>query len=280
MWTKQSDFTNTGPLLSKVLLIQMRYKQLNEPLKSYKTKNKKLRNLLSKNLTNQIKYSVPVVKLRNNYLTEKEHFGLEDSFVDKNKHIKKNLVTNLEVVAEKVMYSLDKEIWEYFHEFLRAHTDILTKNVYSTKDDTYNNLKRVINGKTLAVVPGDKDSCVIIMKRADYIAKMQAMIDNSITCDVYTPTRDNTQKDLKSFYDFLYYNFKDHPKYEQMLPTSNQPGQWYGTAKTHKFAPQNSITSEKLKFQPIIAQTGTHTYNAAQVIAEYLKLLADENCNM
>ena len=54
---------------------------------------------------------------------------------------------------------------------------------------------------------------------------MQAMIDNSITCDVYTPTRDNTQKDLKSFYDFLYYNFKDHPKYEQMLPTSNQPGQ-------------------------------------------------------
>ena len=48
----------------------------------------------------------------------------------------------------------------------------------------------------------------------------------------------------------------------------------------HKFAPQNSITSEKLKFQPIIAQTGTHTYNAAQVIAEYLKLLADENSNM
>ena len=37
------------------------------------------------------------------------------------------------------------------------------------------------------------------------------------------------------------------------------------------------ITTEKLKFRPIIAQTGTYTYNAAQVIAEYLKPHVDEN---
>ena len=71
----------------------MRYKQLNECLQSFKTKNKKLRNILSKNSKDRIKYSVPVVNLSNNYLTEKEcaqlKFGLERSFVDKNKHIKK-----------------------------------------------------------------------------------------------------------------------------------------------------------------------------------------------
>ena len=50
-----------------------------------------------------------------------------------------NSAANLEVVAEKVTDSLDKEAQEDFHEFL-------------------------------AVVPGDEDSCVIIMKRADYIA--------------------------------------------------------------------------------------------------------------
>ena len=89
---------------------------------------------------------------------------------------------------------------------MRVHTDILTKSVYSTKDNTYQNLKRIINDKTLAVVPGDKDSCVIIMRIA---------------------------------------NFKDHPKYQKMLPTSNQPARLYGTAKAHKFASPHIITTEK-----------------------------------
>ena len=119
--------------------------------------------------------------------------------MDKNKHIKRNLAANLEVVAEKVTDSLDKEIREDFHEFLRVHTEFLTKNIYSTKDDTYHNLKRIVNDKTLAVVPGDKDSCGIIMERADYMVKMQKMIDDGIACGFYTPTTDNTPKDLKTF---------------------------------------------------------------------------------
>ena len=99
---------------------QMRYKQLNEPLKSFKTKNKMFQNLLSKNLANQIKYSVPVVRLSNNYLTGKERvqlsFGFEHSFVEKSKHIKKNLAGNLVVVTEKVTHSLDKGVREDFHK--------------------------------------------------------------------------------------------------------------------------------------------------------------------
>ena len=54
----------------------MRYKQLNELLQSFKTKNKKLWNLFSKNSTNRIKYSVPAVNLSNHYLTEKERVQL------------------------------------------------------------------------------------------------------------------------------------------------------------------------------------------------------------
>ena len=54
----------------------------------------------------------------------------------KKKPIKKNLAANLEVVIEKVTHSLYKEVRKDFHEFLRADTDVLSKNVYSTKDDT------------------------------------------------------------------------------------------------------------------------------------------------
>ena len=39
------------------------------------------------------------------------------AFLDKNRRIKKNLVATLEAVAEKVTYSLGKEVREDFYEF-------------------------------------------------------------------------------------------------------------------------------------------------------------------
>ena len=42
-----------------------------------------------------------------------------------------------------------------------------------------------------------------------------------------------------------------------MLPTSNRPGQLYGTAKTQTFDSIAGITVDNLKFCPIIAQFGT-----------------------
>ena len=62
-----------------------------------------------------------------------------------------------------------------------------------------------------------------------------------------------------------------------MLPTSNQPGQLYGTAKTHKFDNTADIAVDNLKFCPIIAQSGTYTYNAVQAIANYLWPLCNNN---
>ena len=58
-----------------------------------------------------------------------------------------------------------------------------------------------------------------------------------------------------------------------MRPVPNQPGRIYATAKTHKFNSLDEINIENLKFRPIISQIGTYTYNAAKVIAEYLKPL-------
>ena len=58
-----------------------------------------------------------------------------------------------------------------------------------------------------------------------------------------------------------------------MYPHSNQPAKLYGTAKTHKLNNIQEINKENLKFRPIIDQTGTRSYNAAQVISQYLKSL-------
>ena len=62
-----------------------------------------------------------------------------------------------------------------------------------------------------------------------------------------------------------------------MYPESNEPAKMYGTAKTHKFDSTDNIKITKLKFRPIIDQTGTYTYKAAKVISRYLKPLCDSD---
>ena len=97
------------------------------------------------------------------------------------------------------------------------------------------------------MVSGDKESCVVIMNKSDYQNKMQQMIHDGIRDGIYKVTADNTLDDLKTFKSFLYRNFYGkYEHYEKMLPKSNQPGQLYGTAKTHKFSSIQDITLENL----------------------------------
>ena len=103
------------------------------------------------------------------------------------------------------------------------------------------------------------------------------MVDDGIKNGIFKVAEDNALKDVKLFHSFLYRNLRKYEHYEEMLPKSNEPGQLYGTAKTHKFTNIDEITIYNLKFRTIIAQTGTYTYNAVQVIAKYLKPLCSGN---
>ena len=42
------------------------------------------------------------------------------------------------------------------------------RKIYATLNNTYKNLKSIINDPNIAVVPGDKELCVVIMNRSDY----------------------------------------------------------------------------------------------------------------
>ena len=103
------------------------------------------------------------------------------------------------------------------------------------------------------------------------------MIDEGIQNGVYIVNEDRTLDDLKLFCNFLYHNCKKHEHYEKMLPTSNQPRQLYGTAKTPKFDNTVDSTVDNLNLCPVIAQSGTYKYKAAQLIANYLKPLCSNN---
>ena len=226
---------------------------------------------------------VPIINLSNIILSKSEEdilsYGLEHSFVDKNSHMKKNLAASLEKVADRITYMVNDDKKEHLHEYLRANVDIMTKNVYSSGDPTFNKLGKLMRDKNVAVMQGDKDSCVVIMNKKDYLEKLQGMIDEGMEDGIYECTSDTILQDMKKFNDFLYRHFKKtHPElYTEMTASAGQPGQLYGSAKTHKFENISDIKVENLKFRPIISQVGTFTHAAAQVIGNYLKPLVEDN---
>ena len=182
----------------------------------------------------------------------------------------------METVSHSAIKYVENNKVEDFHEFLKAYTDIFTKNIYATKDFTYKNSKDMINNDKLAVASGDKDSCVVIMTREDYNIKLEAMLSDGISQGIYAPTEDTTLRDLMLCQDFLRRNFKDkYDKYEEMRPASQEPGKLYATAKTHKFNSLDDTTVDNLKFRPIISEIETYTYNASRVISQYLKSLCE-----
>ena len=231
-----------------------------ERLESFRTKNQKIANLMKNQKDDTFtNYSVPIINLSNYTLNDSEYnqskFGLNHCFINKDKHKKKNIAANMESLAHSASL-------ENFHEFLRGYTDIFSKNVLSTNDETYKNLKNLIRKSDIVILKGEKDSSVVIMNRSDYIEKLERMIEEGVKKGTYKKTEDTTLQDLKKFQKFfvqeLYRNFT---------------AKLYGTAKTHKFNNIQEINKEKLKFLPIIDLTGTYSYNTAQVISQYLKPL-------
>ena len=119
-----------------------------------------------------------------------------DYFVDKNKDVWRFLAANIESLADSVKGNIDHKNLEHFHEFLRGYTDIFTNNIYSTKGYTYHNLRGIIQNKDIVVAKDDKDSSVVIMKKSDYVTKLDTMIDDGIIKGTYVETTDNTLKEL------------------------------------------------------------------------------------
>ena len=224
-------------------------------------------------------YRVPIINLSNVQLTDEENealrYGLHHSFIDRNKHLKQNLAVEMEALADTTNEEVKQEDKEFYHEFLVNYTNIFTTNVQSTKDYTYKKLENLINNRNIVLLEGDKETAIVIMNKADYVEKLNQMIETGIADGTYVECEDTTFKDLELFRSFLYRHFKDHPKYKKMLPASHRPARMYGSAKTHKFDNYEDITVENLKLRPIMDQSGTMVYTASQILAEYLGPLND-----
>ena len=167
-----------------------------ERLESFKTKIKKIVNLMTSQKDDTFtNYSVPIINLSSYTLNDSEYnqlkFGLNHCFINKDKHIKKDIATNMESLAYSASKQVDPSQLENFHEFLRGYTDIFSKNVLSTNDETYKDLKNLIRKSDIGILIGDKDSSVVVMKRSDYIEKLEGMIEEGVKKGTYKKLENN-----------------------------------------------------------------------------------------
>ena len=90
-------------------------------------------------------------------------------FVDKTKHVKKQLAANSESMADKITYSFE----------------------------------RIIKDPNLVVVSGDKKSCIVIINKISYQNKLHEMISDGTQKGIYKDKEDKTLDDLNNFKSFL-----------------------------------------------------------------------------
>ena len=125
-----------GKVILRILLIDLCNSLRKSNILQLKTKNNKIRNRRPKhaNKTSQ----VPVKNLSDYDIdTSSLKYGLNHSFIDKNKFIKRDLEVEFESLVTSVDELVTQEQEEEFHEFLRQSTDLLSQNVYHTKDNTF-----------------------------------------------------------------------------------------------------------------------------------------------
>ena len=106
----------------------------------------------------------PVINLSDyDFDMERLKYGLHNCFVDKSKSVKRNIAVELEIIAHLVKKDVSSEDMEYFREYLRKMTNKFTQNIYHTKDDTYHNIRHLLQNKDIVVLSGDKDSSVVVV---------------------------------------------------------------------------------------------------------------------
>ena len=115
---------------------------------------------------------------------------------------------------------------------------------------------------------------VVKMNKKDYILKVDNMINEGIQQGKYEWTNDKTHEVMEKFQHFVYRSLKNDPKDSDMTPVSNQPARFSAIAKSHKFDVHFLINLDDLKFRPIIDQSNTYSYNAANKVSDYLQPLA------
>ena len=99
-------------------------------------------------LKNRDSHQAPVISSSSQVLDTKPlKYGLHQSFTDKNKFVKRSVAVELEGLAASLDHYVKPSDKEAFHEYLLSRASIITKNIYTDKDDTFTSLQKLRRNK-------------------------------------------------------------------------------------------------------------------------------------
>ena len=91
---------------------------------------------------NRDSHQMPVINLSSQGLDTKPFkHGFHQDFNDKNMFFKRNVAVELEALAASLDHYVPQSDEKVFHGYLRSYSNIITKNIYTDKDDTLHHYK-------------------------------------------------------------------------------------------------------------------------------------------
>ena len=130
----------------KIIITSLEKSLHKQRIESFK-KNKKIYNLLKSKNNTTTNYTVPIINLSSYILSDAEYnqlkSGINCSLVNKDEHMRKYIAANMGCLASSTSKYVDQSKLVYFHEFLRAYTDIFKKNISKTKKKSLKILKKL-----------------------------------------------------------------------------------------------------------------------------------------
>ena len=159
---------------------------------SLKTKTKNLRRLIELKQPPPQHNQIPIVNLTKYvFLSTVERsqleLGFEYSFINKSKNQRKFLAANLESICQRVDKILTR-VWKRNFMSSLEDTQIFLSRIWSYLQW----FKRINQDTNQCILSGDKDSCVIIMNKQDYIQKLNDIINEGMKRGTYEWSTDTT----------------------------------------------------------------------------------------
>ena len=192
-------------------------------------------------------------------------FSLMGEVTDKREH-------DIMDSEERIQYKLTPEQLKYAHtirqltdSFRRRASKIL--NQHNTIDrKIHDTIKNLSKDRSIFITKADKGRSIVILDRADYIQKIESIINDNTNFKIFQkdPTLTNEDKLIRKLRELKANGFITDKEYLFCYPTSSQPSRLYGLPKVHK---------EGLPIRPILSACGTFNYKLAQMLAKRLQHL-------
>ncbi|CAF1489635.1 unnamed protein product [Rotaria sordida] len=161
--------------------------------------------------------------------------------------------------------SVASELRETANSFRKVAQSEL-KKIGAEHRKTFDTLRSLAKNKSIIITRPDKGRGMVIMDRADYVQKMNAILDDrsAFTLINHDPTLDNENELIKFLLVLKKEGFISDKEFKLASPIGSRPARIYGVPKLHK-------KQENYPLRPVMSATKTVAYGLEETLMDRLK---------